>query len=563
MYGVEALLSDGGIMRGQGNVGQRDLFNQLSCYPHGVGHGDEGVCLELRLGPRRILLDCGLPDAAIATLAAIPFDAVFCSHAHPDHARGLLALHRARPQLPIYASAETVHLLPLNWPTESVPPFCQLLAWQSPLRVTPELTVTLFPAGHLPGAAAIALTYHTPRRTYKVLHTGDFFLSNSRLVEGLSLESLRQFAPDISIVEGTYGTARHPHRRRQENQLMAQISHWLDRQLSVLLPVPVLGLAQEILVLLRSHHQFTGRDLDIWVEADLAVACDAYLDLLPTLPAAVQNFARHQPLFWDERVRPRLHRLPAAPPAGSADDTTPSPLDDPRRTPCVLLADRVGDWQRYCRAQPGRWVALLPERGDRPQVDPDLASTTAIDTFLLAQHSDGLGTTQLIHNLRPQHVLFVHGLPEYLADLTALEELQNRYQLHLPSTGQVVELPMGETFLQPAAPPERYHGGEVHDDGTQILLVLADTLRADPRWHNFADTGVIEARWQGEELVLRGMSAQEVFNLARAERVPIDADCCGNCRFYQQQSCRNPSSPLHSLQVTPDGYCPMFVRQEP
>ena len=537
-------------------MGQRDFFNQLSCYPHGVGHGDEGVCLELRLGPRRILLDCGLAASAIAALMEIPFDAAFCSHAHSDHARGFLALHRARPQLPIYASVETARLLPLNWLAEAAPPFCQTLEWQAPLRVTPELTVMLFPAGHLPGAAAIALTYYTPRRTYKVLYTGDFFLSNARLVEGLSLESLRQFAPDISIVEGTYGTARHPHRRRQENQLMAQLSHWLERQLSVLLPLPLLGVAQEILVLLRSHHQFTGRDLDIWVEGDLAAACDAYLDLLPALPAAVQNFARHQPLFWDERVRPRLHRLPAP-------DSGPNPLDDPQRKPCVLLADRSSDWQRYCHAQPGRWAVLLPERGDLPQLDPELARTTAIDTFLLAQHSDGLGTTQLIHNLRPQHVLFVHGPPAYLADLTALEELQNRYQLHLPSAGQVVELPMGERFLQPAAPPERYHSGEVHDDGTQILVWLADSLRSDPRWHNFADTGAIEARWQGEELVLRGISAREVFDLARAERVPEDADCCGNCRFYQNRGCRNPHSPLHGLQVDPDGYCPMFARQEP
>lgn len=535
-------------------MGQRNFFNQLSCYVRGAGHGDEGVCLEMRLGARRILFDCGLEPAAIASLAEVPLDAVFCSHAHGGHARGLLALHRSQPQLPIYASTETARLLPLNWPEESsVPPFYKPLAWQVPLRVAPELTVELFPAGHLPGAAAIGLTYHTPRRTYKVLYTGDFFLSNSRLAEGLSLDPLRQFAPDIAIVEGTYGTARLPHRRRQENQLMAQIAYWLDRQHSVLLPLSAFGLAQEIAVLLRSHHQFTGRDLDIWVEGNLAAACDAYLDLLPTLPAAVQNFARHQPLFWDERVRPRLHRLPA-----NAADAPNAP-----DTPCVLLADRDRDWQRHCRHQPDRWAIFLADRGASPELEPELARSAAIDTFLLAQHSDGLGTTQLIHNLRPQHVLFVHGSPAYLADLTALEELQNRYQLHLPSPGQLVELPMGDTFLQPAAPPERYHPGEVRDDAGQILVLLADSLRADPRWHNFADTGAVEARWQGEELVLRGISARELLNLARDERVSPDIDCCGNCRFYQNRTCRNPSSTLHGLQVTPDGHCPMFARQGP
>ncbi len=522
------------------------MFDRLSCYARGVGHDREGVCLELRLGSRRVLLDCGLQADKILDLAAAPLDAVFCSHAHAEHARGLLALHRARPQLPVYASWETARLLPLNWPTEAVVPFCQEIGWQAPVRVAPELSAALFPAGHLPGAAAIALTHHTPRRTYRILYTGDFFLSNSRLAEGLSLELLRQFSPDIAIVEGTYGTARHPHRRRQENQLMAQISAWLERQVGVLLPLPAFGVAQEVLVLLRSHHQFTGRDLDIWVEEPVAIACDTYLDLLPTLPAAVQNFARHQPLFWDERVRPRLHRLPAG--------ASPPPA------PSIVLADREGDWQRHCRARPDRWAILLPERGDRPTLGAEIARGAAIDTFLLAQHSDGLGTTQLIHNLRPQHVLFVHGAPEYLADLAALEELQNRYQLHLPSPDQLVELPMGDKFLQPAAPPERHHGGEVRDDGSQIAIFLSDSVRGDPRWHNFADTGAIQARWQGNELVLRGISARELLNSARAERaVPVDLQCCGNCSYYQHRSCRNSASPLFGLQVTPDGYCPAFA----
>jgi Cft2 family RNA processing exonuclease len=76
--------------------------------------------------------------------------------------------------------------------------------------------------------------------------------------------------------------------------------------------VPTLGLGQEILMLLRSHHHFTGRNLDIWVDGTVAAGCDAYLELLPHFPTSVQNFARHQPLFWDERVRPRVRRLDSA-----------------------------------------------------------------------------------------------------------------------------------------------------------------------------------------------------------------------------------------------------------
>ena len=102
-------------------------------------------------------------------------------------------------------------------------------------------------------------------------------------------------------------------------------------------------------------------------------------------------------------------------------------------------------------------------------------------------------------------------LQAYLADLTCLEELQNRYHIHSPAAGTLVELPIGETFLQPAAPEINYEG-ELTELGTVITITLPDAVTADPRWRQFADTGLIEARWQGEELVLRGLSPRELLN---------------------------------------------------
>ena len=227
----------------------------LSCSTYGVGHGHEGVCLLIKMGPYRILLDCGLENIqALKTGKNPPVDWVFCSHAHEDHAKGLLALHQAYPQLPIYASDVTVQLLPLNWPEEEeIPAFCQGWKWRSQIKLFPDLTAEIFPSGHLPGAALLLLTYKTPKRNYKLLYTGDFSLSNFQLVEGLSVELLRGLAPDVLIIEGSYGTMRHPHRRQQEKQLMTRLYQVVSQQKNVLLPVPTLGLGQEILKLLRSH----------------------------------------------------------------------------------------------------------------------------------------------------------------------------------------------------------------------------------------------------------------------------------------------------------------------
>ena len=522
----------------------------LSCLPYAAGQGREGICLLLNLGPHRILLDCGL--ASISTLEAghsPPVDVAFCSHAHADHARGLLWLNQAFPHLPIYASEVTTRLLPLNWTGRSrrkIPRFCQPLPWRSPIQLFADLTAELFPAGHLPGAAAILLTYTTQERTYRVFYTGDFSLSNLQLVEGMSLEALRGLAPDVLIVEGSCGTARHPHRRQQEKQLMARLDLALKAGQNVLLPVSPLGLGQEILKLLRSHHQFTGRDVDIWVADSVAIACDIYLELLDRLPPAVQNFAKHQPLFWDERVCPRLRRL------------APGKLPAVASAPYIVLAGESEDLERYTLSSAGRWLILVPESDKSSFSNWKQLSHIESDTYLLSEHSDGRNTTQLIHNLRPQHVIFVHGSPAYLADLTSLEELQSRYQLHSPAAGTLVELPIGEKFIQPALPAPNTYEGELNELAADVTVTLSEEITRDRRWSRFSDTGLVEARWQGEELVLRGLSQRELMRQTNKAKATGGWECCQECCHFKNQRCWHSASPLYGFKVMPEGYCPVF-----
>ncbi len=521
------------------------------CLSYGVGHSDEGVCLLIKMGPYRILLDCGLQDISplIAPDGLPVCDLVLCSHAHEDHARGLLALHRAFPTLPIDSSEVTSALLPLNWLNEPDPihPFAQALPWRRSIEFQDGLSAELFPAGHLPGAAAILLTYTGFYKSYSVFYTGDFFLSNSRLVEGLHLDSIRNLNPDVLIVEGSYGTARHPHRRKQENTLMARIDRAIVQQQSAILPVPTLGIAQELLILLRSHHLFTGRDIDIWVDSSIGAGCDLYAQLLPHFPPSVQNFARHQSLFWDEKVRPHVRQLT---PENRAH------LQNPRQ--CIIIADLHRDYLADTEGHPFPWTILYPTNPHGITELPNTSENITVDTYLLSEHSDGAGTAQLIHNVRPKHVIFIHGSANYLADLTALEELQNRYHLHSPAANAVVSLPIGDTFIQPAPPADPHYEGELTELEQQIDITLPAAIVSDPRWHNFADTGSIEARWQGEEIVLRGISQRELLDRDRALNLSPDTICCGNCRFQRGSRCYNDKSPLHTLKVAPDGYCPAF-----
>ncbi len=522
----------------------------LVCLPYGVGHGAEGVCLLVKMGPYRILLDCGLGDISplIAEDLLPVCDLVLCSNARGDRSRGLLSLHRAFPQLPIYASEVTSQLLPLNWLDEpdDVPQFSQALPWHQSIEFQDGLAAQLFPAGNLPGAAAILLTYTGFYQSYSVFYTGDFFLSNSRLVEGLHLESVRNLHPDVLIIEGSYGTARHPHRRQQENTLMARIDKAITQQQSILLPVETLGIAQELLILLRSHHLFTGKDIDIWVDATIAAGCDIYLQLLAHFPPSVQNFARHQSLFWDEKVRPHVRQL------------TPENLADIHKRPCIIITDVHSDLTIYTGEHPFSWLVMYPIQSSSNAVLLEPTAEIEIDTYLLSEHSDGAGTAQLIHNIRPKHVIFVRGSSAYLADLTALEELQNRYHLHSPAAGTVVSLPIGDTFIQPAPPADPHYEGELTEINRQVNISLSEAIVSDPRWHNFSDTGIVEARWQGEEIVIRSISQREILNRDRSLQIPPETSCCGNCRHHRGERCCNVRSPLNGFKVTPDGYCPAF-----
>ncbi|MEL6580772.1 MAG: MBL fold metallo-hydrolase [Cyanobacteria bacterium J06621_12] len=532
----------------------------LSCFTYAAGHEDEGICLLMQLGEHRILLDCGLADLSpLLNQDQPPADLIFCSHAHDDHCRGLLELHQAFPQIPIYASEVTAKLLPCHWIDEldrQNSSWCQILPWRSPLKITEQLQIELVPAGHLPGAAAIIITYQTGERSYRVMYCGDFSVSNFQLVEGMSIENLRGLAPDVLILEGTFGTIRHPHRRLQEKQLMERINLALEAGKDVLLPVPPIGLGQEILKLLRSHHQFTGRDLDIWVDDSIALTCDIYLELLSQFPASVQNFAKHQPLFWDERICPRMRRL-----------SHPSRFT-PQQNRRVFLVDYRSNLWQYMSDKVANWLVLLPEH-PRTYIDPDSPrlellhslSSVEIETYLLAEHSDGRNTTQLIHNLRPQHVILVHGSLNYLLELASLEELRNRYQIHSPAPGVLLELPIGDRFVQPQTPQPVYYEGELNEMDSQVAIILPDHISNDSRWKQVADTGIVQARWQGNELVIKGISQRELLSQSQT-RISSDLDCCDRCIHYHNQHCWNQFSPLCGFKVIPEGYCPVFEAEE-
>lgn len=548
----------------------------IECVPYGVDP-QTGVCLGLRLGPYRILLDCGLADLSCLPAdcsqpddvlkprsSEQPLDFVFCSQAHIDHVRGLGALRQTFPKLPIYMSLETQQLLSDLDAGEGASGW-HTLTWHTPFDLTPDLTLELIPAGQRPGAAMGLLTYTANAdserpKSYTVAYAGDFYLTHTRFAPALPTASLKDRSIDLLIVKGGYGTLQHPPRKQQESELIQILVQALAAQQSILIPVPPIGLGQEILMLLRTHAEFACQTVAIGVDKRVAQGCNAYAQILTSLPSSIQNFARQQSLFWQATGRLQIQQLEAI-----------------SQFPCILLVHNQTDLTQYTQVLGEQVLVLQPIPPESPPALRDrtadtrseavnLPPTWQTQTFLLAQACDGPSTTQLIHNSRPHHVAFYHRSPLVVEDLTQVPALQNRYQLHPLVPGECLKVDIDDYLPQTQdvlAPPLQPYAGELVESASSATLSLEASILDDPRWQTFADTGLIEAVWQGHQLVIRGLTQAEILrSSASQQNTDRDRACCANCHYYRHQRCWQPKSALYGFKVSPQGTCPVYAAMD-
>jgi putative mRNA 3-end processing factor len=205
-----------------------------------------------------MLLDRNLHIRAIDTYIdpPVPRERAIITHGHADHAR---SGHGA-----VLATPDTIAIMKVRYGEDCASQF-QALDFGVPL-VIDDVTVTLYPAGHILGSAQV-LVEHKGQR---VVVTGDYKRLPDRTSQPYELVEC-----DLLVTEATFGLPvfQHPHPSVEIARLLKSVADQPER--SHLVGCYALGKAQRVIALLRD----AGWEAPIYLHGAMIRLCELYEEL--------------------------------------------------------------------------------------------------------------------------------------------------------------------------------------------------------------------------------------------------------------------------------------------
>ncbi len=282
--------------------------------------GRSAILLQSR--ESNVLLDCGINPGSTNPLDSFPrldahqfnldaLDAVVISHSHLDHCGFLPFLFKYGYDGPIYCSAPTSNLmtlLQLDYLDVSskqglMPPYDQKDVRDSvlhtiPLRygavtdIAPDIRLTLHNAGHILGSCMVHL--HIGEGLHNVVYTGDYKYGKTMLLEPAVTMFPRV---ETIITESTYGAPRDvtPSRMEAEERLTSVVNETLDQGGKVLVPVPAVGRAQEIMLVIDGYmRRGLMKEAPVFIEGMISEATAIHTAYPEYLARGVRNSILHE-----------------------------------------------------------------------------------------------------------------------------------------------------------------------------------------------------------------------------------------------------------------------------
>jgi KH/beta-lactamase-domain protein len=255
-------------------------------------------CMLLSTSESKVLLDCGLNPSAKDSLAAMPrfdvaglamedIDAVVLSHAHLDHTGFLPALFKYGYHGPVYCTEPTLLLMGMlqrdyvrrygdtalysEKDIETAAAHTITLTHGIVTDISPDIKLVLSNSGHVLGSTSIHL--HIGNGDHNLVYTGDMKFGRTMALENASWNFPRV---ETMIIESTFGGKEDimcP-REEAEARLASAVSKTISAGGHVLLPVPTVGISQEIILVLDQFMK--GVQAKVLVEKSISEATSVY-----------------------------------------------------------------------------------------------------------------------------------------------------------------------------------------------------------------------------------------------------------------------------------------------
>jgi uncharacterized protein len=231
-------------------------------------------CVLLSTRESKIILDCGLNLWAKDSLAAVPrfdiagitmedIDAIVLSHAHLDHTGFLPALFKYGYTGPVYCTEPTLILMSMlqadyvrysgrealysEQDIKTAVKHTIMLMYGVVTDISPDIKLVFSNSGHIIGSASIHL--HIGNGEHNLVYTSDMKFGKTLTLENASWNFPRV---ETMIIESTYGGKEDVlcSRDQAEEKLATVIERTIGTGGHVLMPVPSVGVSQELILIL-------------------------------------------------------------------------------------------------------------------------------------------------------------------------------------------------------------------------------------------------------------------------------------------------------------------------
>jgi KH/beta-lactamase-domain protein len=430
----------------------------------------------------KVMLDCGLNPGEISGLDAYPrldwfnfdlddLDAVVISHAHIDHQGFLPTLFKYGYRGPVYCTEPTLPLMILLQ-TDSVKiansngtylPYasrdvnevikhCITLPYGKPTDISPDVTITLNNAGHIMGSATVHLNISG---AHNILYSGDYKYARTQL-----LDSAVSMYPRVEtlITESTYGNTTDvmPDQQSVYRGFTESINKTLMDGGKVLLPVPAVGRAQEIMLVMAKEMK-EGRLIEspIYIEGMISEASAIHMSYAHYLGSDVRKsvsqginpfqseyftvisgYGKRDDILSDENpaiVMATSGMLEGGPSVEYFKELAP----DPKNKIMFVSYQINGTLGRRVLDGAMSEVSMMDKSG-KVKVVPVRCQTQKIDGF--SGHSDFNQILNFVSRIRPKRVLVNHGEKSKSENVASAIYSRLKIRSGVPDNREIVRL---------------------------------------------------------------------------------------------------------------------------